>query len=493
VNTVYSERRYVHLPFYLILVAVILTSSFMPPPDLGSRPALGQEIRSADQAVTMRLPLILRSQSWPTPFGFENNRAAPLVDTLLDRAEELGSTWVRFHRLNWREVQPNEGDPYDWSVLSTFEDELRNARQAGFTSMVIVHHSPLWATINEPAPTDCGAIRADKFGAFAAFLSAAVNRYKQPEFGVHHWELFNEPDVDPRLVRADNAYGCWGDIDDPYYGGQHYGRMLKVASTAIKTADPSAKVITGGLLLARPIPEPDEGHPERFLEGILEVGAAPYFDFVAYHAYPSYAGQNIDYDQALSPWQWLGGWTLGKARFLRQTMANHGVSKPLFLNEVALGCNPDWYDCDPAPADFYEAQANFLVRTFTRDLSEDIQLLVWYTLNGPAWRSTGLLDGDKVPTVTYWTYQHLIVQLSRSRFEAPVAYGSDIEAYSFLRENDRVHVIWSTDTITNTIYVPQSEFLAAYDREGNPLSPIGVDTDYQLSVGFSPIYLQLRR
>ena len=97
------------------------------------------------------------------------------------------------------------------------------------------------------------------------------------------------------------------------------------------------------------------------------------------------------------------------------------------------------------------------------------------------------------PLKTYWAYQHLIVQLSRSRFEAPVDYGSDVEAYSFVREDDRVHVAWSTDTISDNIYVPQSEFLAAYDREGNPLSPIEVGVYYQLTVGFSPIYLHLRR
>lgn len=489
----YHERWYARFSLYLLLIVILLASSFTLSGEWGTHPALSQTTRSPEQTVKVRLPLVLRNQYWPTPFGFENNRHTPLIDTLLSRAEELGSTWARFHRLNWREVQPNEGDPYDWSVLSTFEAELRNARQAGFTSIVIVHHSPLWATINEPAPTDCGAIRADKFGAFAAFLSAAVNRYKQPEFGVHYWELFNEPDVDPRLVQADNVFGCWGDIDDPYYGGQHYGRMLKVASSAIKAADPSAKVITGGLLLARPVPTPGEGHPERFLEGILEVGAGPYFDVVAYHAYPSYVGINFDYDQMPSPWESLGGYVLGKARLLRQTMAQYGVSKPLFLNETALGCDPNWYACNPPPADFYEAQANYLVRTFARGLSADIRLFIWYTLNRSGWRSTGLLDQNMDPTATYLTYQHLVVELNRSRFVAPVHYGSGVEAYSFLRERDRVHVAWSTDTIPDTIYVPQSEFLGAYDREGNPLSPIEVGTDYQLAVGFSPIYLHLRR
>jgi hypothetical protein len=490
---VYPERWYARFPRYLLLIAVLLALSFTLSGELDGHPALSQTIRSPEQIVKVRLPLVLRNLDWTMPFGVEVNQRNPFTGTLVERAKDLGTRWIRFHRLSWREVQPDEGGPYDWSALSSFEDELRNTRQAGMIPMVLVHHSPLWATINEPAPTDCGAIRVDKLPAFAAFMRAAVERYKQTEFGVHYWEFFNEPDVDPRLVRADSVFGCWGDIDDPYYGGQHYGEMLKVVTPAIKAADPSAKVIIGGLLLARPVPNPGEGNPERFLEGILEAGAASDFDIVAYHAYPSYVGINFDYDLMPSPWQSLGGWTLGKARFLRQTMANFGVSKPLLLNETALNCNPAYYGCNPAPPDFFEAQASFVVRTWTRARSEDIQGFIWYTLDGPGWRDVGLLDGDYTPRPAYTAYQQLVNHTNRSRFEAPVDYGSDVEAYSFVRQTDRVHVAWSTDAISDTIYVPQSEFLVAYDREGNPLSPIEVGTDYEFVVGFRPIYLHLRR
>jgi hypothetical protein len=133
-----------------------------------------------------------------------------------------------------------------------------------------------------------------------------------------------------------------------------------------------------------------------------------------------------------------------------------------------------------------------LVRTWTRARSEDIQGFIWYTLDGPGWRIGALLDANFNPRPAYIAYQQLVNHTNRSRFEASVDYGSDVEAYSFVRETDRVHVTWSTDTIADTIDVPQSEFLAAYDREGNPLSPIEVGTDYQFAVGFSPIYLHLR-
>jgi len=103
------------------------------------------------------------------------------------------------------------------------------------------------------------------------------------------------------------------------------------------------------------------------------------------------------------------------------------------------------------------------------------------------------LDGSYNPRPSYRAYQHLIARQNYSRFEARVDYGSDVEAYSFLLSQSRVHVLWSTDAAPDLITVPQAQFLAAYDRDGAPLTPTPVGSDYQFTVGFSPIYLELRR
>lgn len=445
------------------------------------------------ETFTNRLPIVFRNYPWPSPFGVESTRRA--TGTLLSRAEELGARWYRLHRISWRAIQPDEGGPYDWSVLSTFETELRSLNQAGITPIVVVHHSPYWATINDPFPTDCGAIRADKFGAFAAFMQALVARYKGPGFNVHYWELGNEPDVDPTLVAPDRMFGCWGDMDDPYYGGRHYGEMLQVVYPAIKAVDPRAKVLVGGLLLADPNTpvEPGQGRPELFLQGILEAGAAPYFDILPYHAYPVYVGEEADYDNGLpSPWQARGGWTLGKARFLREIMAAYGVDKPLMINEMALGCENEYWPCDPPAAAFYEAQANYVVRTLARDLSENIGAFVWYTLDGPGWRYTGLLDADDNPQPAYLAYQQLAVRLDNSHFEQVVDYGPGVEAYRFAAGAKMVDIVWSVDTTANTVSVPEAAFLAAYNREGVTIDPPLVGGYYVLTVGFSPVYIEQR-
>ena len=57
------------------------------------------------------------------------------------------------------------------------------------------------------------------FDDFGEFLAAAVNRYSGPPYNVRHFEIWNEPDIDPDLVPGDSLFGCWGDSDDDLYGG----------------------------------------------------------------------------------------------------------------------------------------------------------------------------------------------------------------------------------------------------------------------------------
>jgi hypothetical protein len=481
-------RRF-HVAFAFSLLFALTLVPLVAPPGIAS-----DRFLPVDEGHTVLLPLTYRHYPWRSPFGVEVNSS--MEGILLERAEDLGISWVRLHRVSWRAIQPQEGGPYDWSVLSSFESELRSLRRAGLTPIVIVHHSPRWATLNEPQATDCGAIRADKFDDFAAFMHALVARYSQAEFNVHYWELGNEPDVDPTLVERDSVFGCWGDIRDPYYGGRHYGEMLKVVTPRIRAADPQARVLIGGLLLNTPhTVNPALGKPELFLEGILRAGAAPYFDIVPFHSYPFYMGDQVDYDNGphSSSWSTWGGRIAGKARYLKQVLDNHGVAKPLFLNESALACSNAWYTCNPPPPAFFQAQADFVVRTYVRGLSRGIQAFIWYTLDGPGWLYSGLLTRDNNPRRAYTAHQHLATRLHATRFQDQVDYGPGVEAYSFFRNNELVHVVWSIDSSPDTIAVPQSRFLAAYQRDGAPLTPTTVGSDYQFVVGFSPIYIELRR
>lgn len=457
----------------------------------------GPEMLSSSGPVTVYLPVVMNNYPWISPFGVESNPLLLPGTMLYTRTVELGVGWVRLNgsnRISWRLLQPTRGGSILWQNLASFENELRALKAAGIRPIVIVDDYPLWATLgrkgSDGQPSYCDALRNDAFDDYAQFLRALVARYKSPEFDVHDWELGNEPDVDPRLVPSTSPFGCWGDIEDPYYGGRRYGEMLKVVAPAIRAEDPSARIWIGGLLLNSPgINEPGKGTPGLFFKGILEAGAAPYFDIVAYHAYPTYIDKYHDYDLNAAWWTDWGGNTLGKAAYLRRIMAQYGVDKPLFLNETGLMC-PEYYNwCTPPDDQFFQIQASHVVRSFVRGIGGGIQGFIWYTINGPAWRHTGLLNSDYSPKPVYVAYQVMTRQLQNTRYLGITSYTMGTEGYTFRRGPEMVDVVWVVENRVLAVEVPQAKFVRALTRDGVPITPSLVGTNYQISVGFEPIYI----
>ena len=63
------------------------------------------------------------------------------------------------------------------------------------------------------------------------------------------------------------------------------------------------------------------------------------------------------------------------------------------------------------------------------------QEYLWYSLDDPGWRFSGLLDAAGAPRPSYLAYQVLAQQLIKSEYLAPVAdYGTNVEAYAFTTE-----------------------------------------------------------
>jgi predicted membrane-bound mannosyltransferase len=74
-----------------------------------------------------------------------------------------------------------------------------------------------------------------------------------------------------------------------------------------------------------------------------------------------------------------------------------------------------------------------------------------------------------------------------------VDYGPGLEAYRFHRGTQYVHVVWTTDDVVLPVSVPALNYVASYDRDGNPLSPSLVGSQFQFQVGFEPIYIILSK
>jgi hypothetical protein len=432
------------------------------------------------------------SGGYTSPFGAEIFPGTMAQEVYQDYVSDLGVQWIRIGALYWRQVQAEEDAPFNEQAMARMDKDIENIHKAGLEPIIIVHGSPAWATINKPFPTACGAIREDKFEDFGKFLEWAVKRYKGK---VKYWEIGNEPDIDPSLVSANQVFGCWGDIKDPYYGGEYFGKMLRYVAPIIRKTNPEAKIIMGGLALDTPqTTNPDLGKPEKFFEGVLRSGAADSFDIVGFHSYPWYWYRELDYDydaDTRGPWKELGGFTVGKAKFLRDIMTKYGVNKPLFLNETALVC-PAVTSVECPNPDFYESQVHYLTRMLARGLYSGIEQFGWYTLDWPGFRYGSLLNKDKEALPVYKAYKVFIdLASTNSRPEKINVYDRDdtyIEAYRFTKSSTYIDILWGRDLSTYYVLKPQG-FLKAYDTYGEEIKPIGP----YIPVSFGAVYIETMR
>ncbi|MCB0077010.1 MAG: cellulase family glycosylhydrolase [Anaerolineales bacterium] len=460
-----------------------------------SQYGFGNEMARQSVSPPLYLPLVANGEPWANPLSAETWGERLNNPTFRERVRELEMRWIRLYGLWWVDVQPEEDGAYHWDNSRTeeFENALIAAQTLGLEPSVIIQHSPRWATIY---PTSCAAIRTDKLDDFAQFITAVVERYKEPPFNVHSWELFNEPDVDPGLVGVDSGFGCWGEIGDPYYGGERFGEMLNVVAPAIRAADPQAQIIFGGLLLNTPITtDPDLGHPERFLEGVLLSGAAQSFDILAYHAHNTFYSANANYGGVgySGAWDDWGGMTKGKPAFLRSVMAQYGVDKPLWMNEGALRCPTHRPYCTGDISVFLNTQSKYLLREIARTMSTGVERFSWYTLHYNGWDQSGLLDtgGEKRPA--FKAFEALVQQIQSA---APTPqeifeYGPNLEAYRFDKPHDPdVDLIFSPEGTGYYASVPVDKFVAAYTIWGEPM-PTNPPTGgyYNFWVTYSPLYI----
>ncbi|MBN1667932.1 MAG: hypothetical protein JW862_12630 [Anaerolineales bacterium] len=440
------------------------------------------------------LPLVRANYPLPmSVFGVEIN--PKLVDIVSPKLVSTKVSWVRYHGIHWNDVQVEQG-VIDWTELELFETEVLQLSKLGTTPMVIIHGTPTWARVPEHPDHICGPIRQDALDDFAEFLTEIVSRYSKPPFNVHYWELGNEPDVDPDYIPADFVFGCWGDDTDPYFGGEYYAEMLKVAYPAIKAADPNARVILGGLLLDCDPANPPKSYAcssGKFLEGVFMNGGADFVDIIAYHAYPFWLGEtNVDWDLAYPKWQARGGILLGKLELIREVMAQYGVQKPILMNEGGLMCGYETTDSDNYADCTSEAfagiQANHLVRMYIRTWANGIDGAAWYTLNGPGWREGGLIGRKQQPRLSYYALEFLSEKLHNGRYSHQIS-SADLEGYEFFdieNHGTRYQWYWSNSSTTYQVEVPDGT-VVIYNRYGDVLPAVGG----QISVGFDPILLEI--
>lgn len=406
----------------------------------------------------------------------------------LELVQQAGTYWVRRNALLWSSIEPEKGQR-NWEAVAGLESELQNAASQGLQVILIVRSTPAWA--QQIPGVLCGPVRQDQLEAFAGFLHDVVARYSQPPYNVKYWELGNEPDIDPALVTPENIFGCWGDLDDPYYGGGDYAEMLQAVYPQIKAADPQAQVVVGGLLMdCDPVNPPLTAagapmycDPSLFLEGILKNGGGAYFDVVSYHAYDFYGGSLGVY--GVSNWRSSSATTgpvlIAKARYLKSLLAAYGVPEKRLMNtENAILCAGKEETCQAE--DFVLTKAYYLAQANISALAEGLQANVWYSITG--WRYSELVTRDLQPLPVYNALQFNARQLDGTAYVGDINQFAGVKGYALDQAGKRIWFLWSLDGDAHPI---QLDALPAgiYDVFGAAL-PL----EQQLNITPAPVYIE---
>ena len=486
---------------FLFLVVVSLCVDLLVRPVVSS--GQDDEIVAVQAAESLNrsiyLPLTMNFSPSNTIFGLEMKKIDS--DNGLGEVVAAAPSWVRRNALLWSDVETSEGT-YTWGNLSGLEQELINASQEGLNTVLIVRSTPTWA--QELDGYYCGRIRMDKLSVFSNFMYEAVKRYSAPPFNVKYWQIWNEPDADPSNpgIQPDNIYGCWGDEEDPYFGGEYFSDVMEAVYPRMKEANSSIQVLIGGLLLPCNVELPAvcPSNQSKYLEGILRHHGANdggnYFDVVAYHAYDYYYQRFGEYGNTAWGTRWTdeGPSVATKARYLRSTLDSYGFgNKPLMTTEVAVLCGSTGNESYCQDATFQTTKAYYVAQNYATALAAGLEANIWYSLSG-SWRGTSLLDASSLePLQAYIAFKVAREKLQYVRLAQVINEYPGINGFDFYDSNGHVWVLWShaaddSGHPTSTEAVLPSTPSRVWDVYGNQIYPNGTS----LTVSIMPIYVEWR-
>ena len=172
-------------------------------------------------------PLTLVAAPAPTGYGFGYGIEAYMVDqnvaTLTDQVVSLGVSWVK-QQILWKDFEPVKGE-IDFNTIDNIVNSLRDKN---LNILLTVSAAPTWArsSTDENGPPD-------NFADYATFIGALAARYVGK---VQAYEIWNEPNLRREWNSSVHAINP-----------ADYIELLRGAYSAVKAADPSAVVVSGGL------------------------------------------------------------------------------------------------------------------------------------------------------------------------------------------------------------------------------------------------------
>lgn len=288
---------------------------------------------------------------------------------VMTASEEMGATWGR-EEFNWDVIEPSDGN-FEWE---TYDAVLAAYQEHHVNMLGLLTYSSQWASPQSSA--EDYRFYVPNLTAWEDYVAEVVAHY--PE--ITAWEIWNEPNHEGFL----NATP------------QEYAEMFVVAAEVIRTANPEATIVLGGL----------SGADDTYLDAVYEAVDDPeWIDVVAFHPYRN-AGSNGNYmpEQATDG---LNTLMTDIASIKTVVLRHDDPATPLWLTEVGWKTSSDGIS--------QQQQAQFLMRLYTIALSvPDVAKVFWYAMVDPFTDDSeyfGLIDQDYAPKKAFTAYRFIQKQL----------------------------------------------------------------------------------
>jgi hypothetical protein len=418
---------------------------------------------------TVFLPLVFRN-AWLAPDALLGVQllGKSIDQEAVDRMGDAGVRWARLS-LIWAAIEPANTTPDNYTWPAVFEDSLVRLSAERVRVILTLTGNPSWAASYAGGPIDHVAIAE-----LVEFVTAAVARYSLPPYNVQHWEFYNEPDNGSQFY-AENGWGYWG--NEP----AAYAAMLAAVYQPIKTVDPQALIVFGGLAYDW---WTSDGGPfvQEFLDGVLQAGGGDFFDIMNFHYYPPFDPN----------WEDYGPGIVGKATYLRDKLASYDVYKPLICTETT------------AVSDDHEVQSRYVPQVYTRSLAADLGVTIWFYFidrDELGFEKPGLLNPDLSPKPAYHAYWTLARQLATASYvrllTVPETGSAQIEAHEFVLPwgATRIIVAWTRDEQQHEMWLA-ADRLVLVDKFG-ARTPVDdrddgmFDGRLWVTIPPSPVYLRI--
>jgi len=371
-------------------------------------------------------------------FGIGNVYPDPHWLTL---AQSAGMRWNRWE-FRWSAIEPGAGQ-WDWDGSDRVVEASRTAR---LNVQGILISTPRWAetrTASSALPSGLYEPWDSPANTWGRFVQTIAERYRGR---VQAWEVWNEPDY-PR-----GSFAFWFGSEADYY------QLLKVAYKAIRSVDPSATVLVGGLMYWS-----DPGYLEKLLNMARQDPEGPannyFFDAVAWHVY---SRPTDVYDR------------VRRSRLLLQSYVGQ---KAIWVNEGNL---PVWsesrlndYTRFPLSGTL-EEQAAWVVQWYAYALASGADRVLMYRMHDSdepeAW---GLARSDGSLRPAYVAYQLAARYFAHTTSGSRATLG-DVEQIVFERPGQRVVVVWNRTPRPLTANVgaaAPSALLVALDGTTQTITP----------------------